>query len=74
MAIIDGNTHLDLPFKNALSYEIHQENFREILSNDVTHFELSIKNTPAIETVIEDFHNKWHSILKNAKKQLMEFL
>ena len=74
MAIIDGNTYLDLPFKNALSYEIHQENFREVLSNDVTHFELSIKKTPAIETVIEDFHNKWHSILKNAKKQLIEFL
>ena len=74
MAIIDGNTHLDLPFKNALRYENHQQNFSEILSNDLTHFESRIKKAPVIETVIEDFHIKWHSIVKNAKKQLIEFL
>ena len=70
VANIDGNTHLDLLFKNASRYEHYQENFSEILSNDVTHFELRIKKTLVIETVIED----WHSILKNAKKQLVEFL
>ena len=74
VAIIDGNTHLDLPFKNALRYGNHQQNFSEILSNDLTHFGSRIKKIPAIETVIEDFHIKWHSILKNAKKQLIEFL
>ena len=70
MANIDGNTHLDLLFKNALRYEHHQENFREIPSNNVAHFELRIKKRLVIETVTED----WHSILKNAKKQLVEFL
>ena len=70
MANIDWYTDLDLLSKNALRYEHHQENFSEILSNDVTHFELRIKKTLVIETVIED----WHSILKNAKKQLVEFL
>ena len=77
MAIIDGNTHLDLPFKNALRYENHQQSFSEILSNELNelnHFESRIKKALAIETVIEDFHIKWHSIVKNAKKQLIEFL
>ena len=74
MAIIDGNTHLDLPFKNALRYENHQQNFSEILSNDLTHFESRIKKAPVIETVIEDFHIKWHSIVKNAKKQSSSYL
>ena len=70
VANIDGNTHLDLLFKNASRHEHHQENFSETLSNDVTHFELRIKKTLVIETIIED----WHSILKNAKKKLVEFL
>ena len=77
VAIIDGNTHLDLPFKNALRYENHQQSFSEILSNELNelnHFESRIKKAPAIETVIEDFHIKWHSIVKNAKKQSSSYL
>ena len=62
MADIDGNTHLNLLFQKALRYES--------LSSDVTSFWLRIKMVPAIKTVNEDFHMKWHSILKNAKKQL----
>ena len=61
-------------FHKALRYEHHQKNFKKILSNDVTPFELRIKKTSAIETVNEDFHIKWHSILKNAEKQLTELL
>ena len=74
MADIDGYTHLDLLFQKALRYEHHQKNFKESLSNDVTPFGLRIKKTPAIETVNDDFHMKWHSILKNAEKQLIELL
>ena len=66
MADIDGNTHLNLLFQKALRYES--------LSSDVTSFWLRIKKAPATETVNEDFHMKWHSILKNAKKQLIELL
>ena len=71
---IDGNTPLNLLFQKALRYEHHQKNFKESLSNDVTPFGLHIKKTPATETVNEDFHMKWHSILKNAEKQLIELL
>ena len=74
MADIDGYTHLDLLFQKALRYEHHQKNFKESLSNDVTPFGLCSKKTPAIETVNDDFHMKWHSILKNAEKQLIELL
>ena len=45
--------HLDLLFKKALRYEHHQENFQEIISNDVTPFELRIKKTPETEKLIE---------------------
>ena len=69
---IDGNTYLDLLFQKVLRYEHHQENFKKIFSNGVTPFELCIKKTTAMETVNEDFHIKWHSILKNAEKQLIE--
>ena len=55
MANIDGNTHLDLLFQKALRYEPHQENFKEILPNDVTPFEICIKKTPEIEAVNDDF-------------------
>ena len=68
------NKHLDLLFKKALRYEHHQENFQEIISNDVTPFELRIKKTPETEIVNRDFHIKWHSKLKNVEKQLIEFL
>ena len=68
------NKHLDLLFKKALRYENHQENFQEIISNDVTPFELRIKETPETEIVNRDFHIKWHSKLKNVEKQLIEFL
>ena len=74
MANINENTHLDLLFKKALRYEHHQENFKEILSNDVTPFELRIKKTPETEIVNQDFHIKWHSILKNVEKKPIEFL
>ena len=74
LADIDGYTHFDLLFQKALRYEHHQKKFKESLSNDVTPFGLCIKNTPVIETVNDDFHMKWHSILKNAKKQLIELL
>ena len=74
MANIDGNTYLDLLFQKALRDEHHQENFKKIISNDVTSFELRIKKTPAIETVNEDCHIKWHGISKNAEKQLIELL
>ena len=66
--------HLDLLFKKALRYEHHQENFQEIISNDVTHFELRIKKTPETEIVNRDFHIKWYSKLKNVEKQLIELL
>ena len=33
-----------------------------------------MQKTPAIETVNDDFHIKWHSTLKNAEKQLVELL
>ena len=68
---IDGNTYLDLLSWKALRYEHHQDNFKKILSNDVTPFELCIKKTTVIETVNEDFHIKWHSIFKNAEKELI---
>ena len=74
MAGIDGNTHLDLLFQKALRYEHHQKNFKESLLSDVTPFRLRIKKAPGIEIVHEDFHMKWHGILKNAEKQLMELL
>ena len=35
---------------------------------------IQFRKTPAIGTVIEDFPIKCHSILKNAKKQLIKFL
>ena len=37
-------------------------------------FGLCIKKTPGIKTVNEHFHMKWHSIIKNAEKQLIELL
>ena len=74
MASINGNKHLDWLFKKALRYEHHQGNFKEIISNDVTPFELRTKKTPETEIVNQDFHIKWHSILKNVEKQLIEFL
>ena len=74
MAYIDGNSHLNLLFQRALRYEHHRENFRESLLNNITPFGLRIKKSPAIVPVNEDFHIKWHSILKNAEKQLIELL
>ena len=74
MANIEGDAHLNLFFQKGLSfnYENHQENFKEIISNDVTPFGLHNKMTAAIGTVNEEFHMKWYSILKNADKQLNE--
>ena len=43
-------------------------------SFDVTPFGLRIKKIPATEAGYEDFHMRWHSILKNAEKQLIELL
>ena len=74
MADIYGNTHLDLLFQKALRYKHHQKIFKESLSSNVTPFRLCIKKAPAIETVNENFNMKWHSILKNAEKQLIELL
>ena len=62
--------HLDLLFKKALRYEHHQENFQEIISNDVTPFELRIKKTQETEIVNRDFHIKWYSKLKNVENNL----
>ena len=62
--------HLDLLFKKALRYEHHQENFQEIILNDVTPFELRIKKTPETEIVNRDFHIKWYSKLKNLRNNL----
>ena len=53
---------------------IIKKELKEILSDNVTSFGLSIKKTPAIETVNEDFRIKWHSILNIAEKKLKELL
>ena len=55
-------------------YVYYQKKFKESLSKNVTPFGLRIKKAPATETVNDDFHMKWHSILENAEKQLIELL
>ena len=61
-------------FRNLYDMNIIKKESKEILSDNVTSFGLSIKKTPAIETVNEDFRIKWHSILNIAEKQLTELL
>ena len=43
-----------------------------IYSNTYIFYHILI--APAIETVHEDFHMRWHGILKKAEKQLTELL
>ena len=61
-------------FRNLYDMNIIKKESKEILSDNVTCFGLSIKKTPAIETVNEDFRIKWHSILNIAEKKLKELL
>lgn len=61
-------------FRNLYDMNIIKKESKEILSDNVTSFGLSIKKTPAIETVNEDFRIKWHSILNIAEKKLKELL
>ena len=74
MVSIDHNSHLDLLFQKTLRYEYHRENFKEILSNNITPFGLCIKKAPAIVPVNKDFHIKWQKIFKSAEKELIELL
>ena len=61
-------------FRNLYDMNIIKKESKEILSDNVTSFGLSIKKTPAIETVNEDFRIKWDSILNIAEKKLKELL
>ena len=61
-------------FRNLYDMNIIKKESKEILSDNVTSFGLSIKKTPAIETVNEGFRIKWHSILNIAEKKLKELL
>ena len=67
MACIEGKPNLNLLFQRALYFEYHQENFRQCLSNKITVFGLRVKKSLAILPVNEDFHIKWHNILKMQK-------
>ena len=69
-----SNSNLNLLFERALCYEDYRENFRESLLNNIAPFGFHIEKSSVIVPVNEDFHIKWHSILKNAEKQLVELL
>ena len=70
----EGNSHLDRLIWKTLGYEHHRENFREVLSKNITPFGLRIKEALDIVLVNENFHIKRQKILKSAENELIESL
>ena len=72
MVLKDGTEHLDYWLQKSFRYEHHLKNYGESLKTGLIPNGLRIKKSAAITPVTVDFRRKWHQILCDAEKNLVE--
>ena len=74
MVLTDGMEYLDYQIQKNYRYEHHLQNYQTSLKMGLIPNGLTIKKSPAITPVSEDFNTKWNKVLYNAEKDLVELL
>ena len=64
----------DRIYQRMLRYEHHQENYRNSLLNNITPYGLQLKKKAQIETISENFSEKWQNVLYDAERKLVQLL